>query len=303
MTESLGESPNIGDRSKPRATPPYAEIKYRRAILDACPIDIYVSSNIRTYWWPYRLQHVGYAEAGVRWMASKGYILDSNVNDQSVTNADVLDRAADLEATYVIPKDYRDDQARTTESVLEFLELYDDHDFGADFTRTPTPMIPLQPPYDTHYQQLDSFDHYVLGGIKDRDPEDQLAAIRQFRAVAGDDVHAHALGMGASLELIQELRADPGLLDSLDLSTPEQLARGGAIPDEHWQQRDLPVTGGDLSTAVRGLRSAWIATRLAYELSELPNADEHRLTGGSPVEATSVQTQLPTPTADGGQER
>jgi len=283
MSEDFAEwtdplDPNDGRKDGVRASPSYAEIKYRKRILNAAYAEIYVASNIYTYWWPWRLQKPAYAGERVRHMANSGYILDSGIGDD-VSNQEVIDTAADLRASYVIAKDYLDDPDASVNSVLDFLDTYDDHP-----TVESRVIVPLQRPHVESFDSLDDhgvFDHpdvsrVALGGLAPYAPDVQVRALRQFHEGAGRraDLDVHALGMGASTKLVRAVRDNPDLIDSLDLSTPEQMAKNSRYPGERWEQNDGYVVPGERSGVFRGLVSAVIATRLAYEMSPLPDVEK-----------------------------
>jgi hypothetical protein len=242
------------------------EFRERLKIVSHCPVRVFIASYIPRYWYPYRLQH---AEKARDWAKDESLevIMDSAIGDSAVGNEAVLERAAECNADYVIPADTLHSQPQTTGAVNEFVGLYEAHDCRAK------PLIPLQPPYDRHYQELDGFSHYVLGGIATTDPEDQLQHIRRFRDEAGYGVYAHGLGLGASLELIRALRENPRLLDSLDLSTPEQVVKGEKIPDKTWEQRDFQYATGDCSSSVRSAYANAVALQLNYMLGPFCDDD------------------------------
>lgn len=238
------------------------EFKARMKIVANSPVRVFIASYIPRYWYPYRLQH---AENARDWARDESLelIIDSAIGDADIGNEETLDRAYELNADYVIPNDTLQDQQRTTEAVREFVNLYEDHPCRA------TPLITLQPPYDQHYRDLAGWSHYVLGGIALADPDDQLAAIRRFREAAGYDVYAHGLGLGASVRLVRALRDDPRLLDSFDLSTPEQVVKGEKLPDESWKQREHHYPRGQDSSTVRAAFASAVALQLNYMLGPL----------------------------------
>lgn len=241
-------------------------MKERLKIVSHCPVKVFVASYIPRYWYPYRLQH---AEKARDWAKDESLevIMDSAIGDAAVDNEAVLDRATEVNADFVIPADTLHDQEATTEAVRDFMRLYESHECRAK------PLIPLQPPYDEHYQELAGFSHYTLGGIAASEPETQLREIRQFRDAAGYGVYAHGLGLGASLTLIRALRENPRLLDSLDLSTPEQVIRGEKLPDKSWQQREFAYPTGEDSSTVRAAFASAVALQLNYMLGPMCSDD------------------------------
>lgn len=191
---------------------------------------VFVASNIPTAY-PFKLQKPSTVNQRVRDTAEL-FIMDSGIGDD-VSNAEVLDLAHEYDAEFVIAKDYLHDQPRTTDSVREFMDLYADHECEA------WPLVPLQPPYDEHYQQLSEFGWYVLGGMamEDIDAQQQLEWIRDFRTVA-PGAFAHGLGVGGGFEFVRRA-AGENLLDSVDCSTPEQAAMFGKVLDRNLRQKSI----------------------------------------------------------------
>lgn len=243
------------------------ELEYRLEIIAQSAVKVYIASHNRRYYYPYRLQGADQAREWAR-ASSLELIIDSAINNPDIGNEETLDRAHDLNADYVIPADVCRDQDATTESVTEFLEIYETHPCTA------TPIIPLQPPYDRHYRALSGYSHYALGGIANRPPSEQIEAIRRFRDEAGWRPHAHGLGLGASITLIRALRDDPSLLDSLDLSTPEQMVINDQIADKTWTQRRFRYPRGEDSTTLRAAYASALALQLNYMLSPICDDDE-----------------------------
>lgn len=156
----------------------YREFQERMRIIRNAPLKIFIASYNSRYWYPYRLQHAGNASELLLDGCLESMI-DSNINDPETSNREILQRATELNADYVIPKDYFGDQTRTTESTHEFLEIYKEHECRAKV------ILPLQPPYDSHFEEHSGFSHFALGGISRTDPDSQIDRIREFRDAAG----------------------------------------------------------------------------------------------------------------------
>lgn len=200
-------------------------------------VDVYVASNLPTGY-PRKLQKPSTVSADVR-NTAETFIFDSGIGDD-VSNQEVIDLATKYDADYVVAKDYLHDQERTTESVREFLDIYQESDCSS------TPLIPLQPPFDQHYSELPGFEHYVLGGMAPPDirTDEQLDWIRDFRKVA-PDVYAHGLGVGGGREFAERCE-DEDLLDSVDCSTPEMAAVFGKVLCKDLEQKEvLAFDGGE----------------------------------------------------------
>jgi len=187
--------------------------------------------------YPYKLQKPSTISNRVRDTA-ESFIMDSGIGDD-VSNAEVLEYAAEYDADYVVAKDYLHDQDKTTQSVTDFMELYETHDCTA------TPLVPLQPPFHEHYQDLRGYNHYVLGGmaVDDVTTVQQIKWITRFRDVA-PDVYAHGLGVGGGMEFVEKV-AGSNLLDSVDCATPEMAGQFGSVLDERLRQQQVRVMNGE----------------------------------------------------------
>lgn len=230
---------------------------YNLARVRRCPIDIYVASNM-PYPYPYKLGKPEHAELRVRDRCTT-WIMDSGIGNEDMTNEEVMAIADKYDADFVVPKDYLHDQQRTTESVKQFLDLYASADLRA------IPLIPLQPPHDEHYRDLPGHFAYMLGGMAfDYTPREQISAIESFRQVAGPSPYVHALGIGGSMTVVRAVANNPGMIQSLDCSTPEQAALNGAIMDAQLKQRQIEILNGEGSSNNRND----LAATNAYQLND-----------------------------------
>lgn len=198
--------------------------------------EFFVASNI-PHGYPLKLQKPSTASQRVRDTAEV-YIMDSGIGDD-VSNHDVLELATDLDADHVVAKDYLHDRERTTESILAFLDAYDDHACDADV------FVPLQPPHDVHYRDLEGFDHYMLGGmaVDGFDDDERVDMVRRFRRVE-PDAYVHALGVGGGLRFVSSV-AGRGLVDSADAATPELAAMYGSVLDDNLRHNTVRIHSGD----------------------------------------------------------
>jgi len=229
---------------------------YELQRVDRCPIDIYVASNM-PYPYPYKLGKPKHQTHSIRDSCTT-WIQDSGIGDDT-TNADVLQMADEYDADFVIPCDELHDQQATTQAVREFMDLYESSDCRA------TPFIPLQPPYDEHYQDLPDYPAYCLGGIAfDYSPSEQVAAIESFRDAAGPEPYAHALGVGGSMTFVRYVANNPDAVQSVDCSTPEQAAINGSIIDAQLRQKSISILTGDGSSPGRYS----LAETNAYQLAD-----------------------------------
>lgn len=251
-------------------TPPLRPHDYRRQTAYRSPVDVYsvtIGSGISLrYNWPYKLIRVEHVTANnverIR-ESCETIIVDSGIGNPDITNEDVLDTAAKVDAEYVVPKDFIGEQDRTTESAKEFLDLYADHECDAEY------FIPLQPPHHKHATDFPDEDRYTIGGIKNDKPDEQIAAIRKTRDVVGDDAYLHALGMGASRRIIDTLREEPALLDSMDTATPEFAPAKHRTPDKSLVQKTggFLLPGGDDTSTGKAIASELILWQMAHMLN------------------------------------
>lgn len=203
-------------------------------------VDVYVASAMPTTY-PFKLQKPSTVSNRVRDTADS-FIMDSGIGD-TVSNKEVLDLADKYNADYVVAKDYLHDQAKTTESIRDFWNLYD------EMTVSATPLIPLQPPFDEHYLQLQEVgldhSHHVLGGMvpDSVSTDQQIAWIRDFNQVAAE-VYTHGLGVGGGMEFVSTV-AGTGWLDSVDCATPEMAGQFGCVLDKRLRQREVRVMSGE----------------------------------------------------------
>jgi hypothetical protein len=256
------------------------EIAARERVVERCPIDVYVAGINDRYAWPHRLVSAKEADRPGLAETCETLIIDSVINDPFYPADDVLDAASKLDADAVVAKDWppfadpADEGGIYPADALEhFMARYKRHGYDGDV------IVPLWPPFDSAKLQgvrEEWVDHYALGGMRDLDGHEQVEHARRFRELVGDDVHVHGLGVGTSPELIAALRESVAdgtpLLDSFDISTPENAVRNNKLPDKSWTQQRVPLPSGTDSTTVRAGYAESIARMLAYELS--PDCDE-----------------------------
>lgn len=215
------------------------DVKQRMRLARHAAVDLYLPGGNGRMYWPYRLQPQHEATPSIRRKSFK-YILDSGFKENAeITNDAIIEAAHKYEPEFVIPKDQvryidgvsdRDAIEKTAERVNDFLDSIDEASFPSKV------LIPLQPPYDLHLAYLEKHyprqlkrSHFALGGLARDKPESQLEHIKRFRRFAGYDSYAHGFGLGVSRLLIEAIRDDPGLLDSVDASTAQQHAKNGEV--------------------------------------------------------------------------
>lgn len=222
--------------------------EYLNALRDAAHVRLYLSANDGArLWWPWRIHPP--SEATERYRATcEHYVIDSDPLDDDVTTRDVLDRACEVDADVASLQDVYQDKAATVDSLLTGLEVADDHRFGG------TLLLPLQAPYVACWRELgEPTEEWLgIGGLKDAPAHDRLAAARSLRDAVGADVWMHGFGWGVD-GIASDIRRSPGLLDSLDYSTPMQDA-------------DMAGSPGDERMSVVAMEAA---TRLVHDLREV----------------------------------
>lgn len=233
---------------------------------------VYSASYNPRYFYPYRLCKCEKAWEAMRDSAYK-LMIDSGYQDEEVSNERIINRAAHLNGNYVFPKDYPGQPDRTHDSLLEFLELYEDRDdVHAD-------VIPvLQPPhsdlvadYSDFYSQ---FSHLAIGGLQAYEPDEQIQIILNVREQVGPHTHLHGLGVGTSFHLLKAIREYPNFLDSLDVSTAETAVKNGGLPDATMQQHTLKTPYGDDATTVKAQFSQAVLTMVNYMLGSKVNKEK-----------------------------
>lgn len=85
-------------------------------------------------------------------------ILDSGIFNAEITNRTILRISNKLKPTYIVPKDYINDNEKTVESIKDFLNIMDSYDNGFEL------LLPLQKPW-TIDKSLMEHDYFAIGGI------------------------------------------------------------------------------------------------------------------------------------------
>jgi hypothetical protein len=263
------------------------EIAARERLCEACPVEVFVSSQNPRWAWPWKLQRYQKAWPAIR-DSCRTLAIDSGVT-QTGWYDDVLDSAAKTDADRVFATDYAEAHENldheftrandTIEGCGEFIAHYNDHECDA------TVVWPLQQPYDECYRYLRDYadvvddgsdrPHYAIGSLLSFETaQERIDAIYAVRELVGPDAHLHALGVGTELEVIREIRENPDLLDGLDVSTPETAPGNNKLPDATWQQRPHGLPSGDDVSTFRAGFSAALAMQLAYQLAGWGDGNE-----------------------------
>jgi len=196
---------------------------------------------------------------GPNWIIPKDYLPWDYYKRDRLTE-DQTDALDAVRAKY--DGDY---QRATTDSVLDFVDLWEERSLNA------RPIIPLQPDHVEHYRalpdRLREFGYYSLGGIAKAGPEEQVRALQNFREEIGYGPQVHALGVGSHPDVIRAIRDDPALVDSVDISTPEQSVKNGTLPDKTHKQpatNSFQIARGTNSSTTRSAFMEAVYFHLVY---------------------------------------
>lgn len=118
---------------------------------------------------------------------------------------------------------------------------------------------------------ISKFDGVAIGGLLNLDLEERIDAIETVARMVPSNKHIHVLAPGNELEMIKVLREHSHQIDSLDISTPENSARNGKIPDRTGYQHKHLFPAGTNSSTLRGISSLLSALQIAYQLSDMVN--------------------------------
>lgn len=244
----------------------FRELRWRMKVVSMCPVDVYVPSYNASWWFPYKLQKAKAADDYVRESCLK-YMVDCGIHEGS-ENADVIAAATRHNAHYVIPRDYLSEPDRTSESVREFLDLYEESDCPAQV------IIPLQPDHLDHLEDFKGYSHYAIGGVSEAGPQEQVESLKRVREAVGYGPYIHGFGFNVAPKVIQAVRDDPRLVDSIDFNLPEGMTGYGEITDATLQRIEFTYPHGDSATAVRGLYALALATMTSYMMSPLCDGED-----------------------------
>lgn len=244
----------------------FREITWRLKVVSQAYVDVYVPSYNAQWWFPYKLQKAKSADKYVRDSCLK-YMVDCGIHEGS-ENADVIDAATEHNAHYVIPRDYLSQPDRTTESVTEFLELYEESNCPAQV------IVPLQPDHLDHLDDWQGYSHYAIGGVSEAEPKEQVEALKKVRDEIGYGPYIHGFGFDVDAKVIRAVRNDPQLVDSIDFNLPEGMTGYGEITDAGLERIEFTYPHGDSATAVRAMFALAMATMTAYMMSPLCDGDD-----------------------------
>jgi len=234
-------------------------------IVDSCPVEFYLSANDSCHvTWPYRMQPVHEVSQRYANNADK-YIVDSSFADESITNKDVLDAGVAVGADMVVLEDVYQDFEATIAAVSDGLALAADHSFSGEI------MVPLQEPWIECWEEVGSPTTVAIGGLKDAPPSEKVRVAQKLRDATGPNTWIHGLGWGATDALVNAIRHEPTLLDSIDAQTPYARENNTSI----WKGEHKSVP-----TAIRAQANLIEACRrMNPDMTENPTPDQHDLSG------------------------
>lgn len=255
----------------------FRELQKQMWVVSSSYVDVYVGSGLSQYWYPYKLQTPVWASQRNR-ESTFHYMVDSKIDDEDVTNEDVLDTAVELNAEYVVPADIPGDAAATKRANEEFYELWKNHECSARF------IVPLQRPYEQSIPDFNSA-YYGIGGLLDfkHNPERQLEEMEKARALLGDNVYIHAFNPQLNLEFVRWVQEHPHAVDSIDFSSTERHIQTSKLMDKWLRRRKIEYeipNGEDSATVSNAYAKAYILL-VNYLLSPLCE-DDDVLRGGEP---------------------
>lgn len=232
--------------------------EYLRRLVDAAHVELHLSGcdGARIYW-PWRMEPPHEASRSYR-NACEQYVIDSAPKRGDITTTDTLDTAVAVDAEVASLADVYQDKDATVDSLLDGLAVADDHQFDG------TLLLPLQDPFVECWNEIGAPTEGVwlgIGGLKDASDAARIRAAEKLRAAVGDDMHIHGFGWGPRNDLAATIRESPGLLDSLDYSTPMQTSINGVTPGEERMSVQAANAGYKL---VRDLR----------EVTPFPDTDD-----------------------------
>lgn len=287
---------------------------YRNEILDGSFIDIISASNTAMMEYPLRLGRIGESSSGIA-SRSDRYILDSAIGDDSISNADVIDRAMDCDADWVVPCDVMQDPQKTTERIIEMFQLRDEYDTDMSI------LVPMQhnseTTHATHYRALSEELHrfgfsirdepIAVGGVKEMSPVEQARCAANLREAAGDEAYLHLLGGGFSLDWVVIVRELPWLIDGLDMSSSMQnIVKSGRLFRMDGEYVDYPSPRGKNSTVLSSMLREQQLYLLNYLMSpHIRGRDAPSISDASPEAQAfirAVREQSPCPTCGQPQE-
>lgn len=233
-------------------------------IISSAPVEVYLSENSGILNWPWRMNAAHDASEQLA-EGTETYIVDSSFQRDDIGTEFVLDKAAEISADIVALVDVYGSRKKTVDSILKDIEIVDDHEFEGEI------MVPLQPPHDKCYLDLEDVgDLYGIGGVAKESAEAKVKAAERARKVAGDDEHLHGLGWGMTQPVVEAIRSDPGLVDSIDSKSAYDKAMTENM-DDTWMANTGNSGRGAVVSLHAGAYLLESIRRMSPEMTESPH--------------------------------
>lgn len=237
--------------------------EYFDRLVEASHIDLYLSagggSGGRVNW-PWKMTPPKESMQRIR-DGCDSYVIDSDPLDDEVTTEDVLDCALEYNADIASLQDVYQNKDATVDSILKGIETADSHTFDGNL------LLPLQKPFTECYREIGEPTEYMigLGGLKDAKAQERIQSVRKFRDSFGYETHIHGFGWGLSDRLSLFIRENPDQIDSVDYSTPVQMA-----------MNSIDYSRGEEMSSVLAMEMSAILVRDLREVGSFPTTDKER---------------------------
>ena len=237
-----------------------------REVIEKCPMDIYTAFDA-PFEYPYKLVKPSYSYKRIL-EHSDVSIMDSGIGDE-VSNREVLNAAEDADADYVVAKDFLGNKNKTTKSIRDFWYQYDKHEYGGRV------LIPLQEDHVRHYDELNSPDSIVIGGIKDKSVSEKKKIMKNVRDAAGENAYIHALGLGMSSELVSFFKENPGIVDAIDCSSAMMAVANNKVTDATLKEKRFVFPKGKNSSVFSNRMVQYVMIQLNYLIGPFSDMDRY----------------------------
>lgn len=215
--------------------------------------------------WPYVLASTRYVSNRVRKLCSEYLIVDSDINNPAVTNETVIEKGVKFGADCVVPKDYKGDWQKTTQSVMQFFNYCEwDKDVIIPLQVNKANNNSYRDCYDV-LSQYDAFGNWFgLGGLVGLKPREQLRRVASFVKyiqIIGHDIKIHLFGIYPRDSILLFIQQNP-LIHSLDTIVCESAAVSGQVIDLSQKRHYCGHTRGKHSTKLKHLLTEYNLTVL-----------------------------------------
>jgi len=228
---------------------------YKEKIIERSPVEVFTATNTAMFEYPYILGHPDEKSPTLSEQAEV-YIMDSGVGDKEKDNDEVFEKAVDIDADCVVPKDIVGDPAATTDAVIDMEKRIMSTDMSM--------IVPLQADDNCsrceHYDVLSERLHepiesyrVAVGGVANEDTQTQITEALWLRDHVGGGQEIHMFGCGITHDWTVTIRRFPWLIDSLDTSRVQREVGNGKTIDGMLDVRPHPMPRGTNSTCVSAM--------------------------------------------------